>query len=136
MQRNPEVTVRTNGVMEKCTYCIQRIQKTRIAIEREAVEHEESARQAARDDESKVIRDDSAKQRRQILDSLQTACQQSCPTRAIIFGDIHEQGSPILREKAEPHDYSLLEELNTKPRTTYLARISNPNPAWPEAIAQ
>ena len=134
MQRNPEVTVRTNGVMEKCTYCVQRLQRTRIQIERSVVQHEENANKASTESDRKAILNDSAAKRRAFLDSLQTACQQACPTRAIIFGDIHERGSAIVREKAEPHDYSLLEELNTKPRTTYLARISNPNPDWPEGL--
>jgi molybdopterin-containing oxidoreductase family iron-sulfur binding subunit len=132
LQRNPEVTVRTNGVMEKCTYCVQRLQRTRIQIERNVVDHEEAAKRAANNAEADMILAEGATQRRQLLESLQTACQQSCPTRAIVFGDIQQRASQIVSDKAEPHDYSLLAELNTKPRTTYLARITNPNPGWPK----
>lgn len=102
MQRNPNVTVRIKGVMEKCTYCTQRIS---------------SARQ------------DAERQGRQIRDGeVVTACQQACPTEAIVFGNINDPNSQVAKLKAEPTNYSLLEELNTFPRTTYLARISNPNP--------
>jgi molybdopterin-containing oxidoreductase family iron-sulfur binding subunit len=100
---NPEVTVRGRGVMEKCTYCIQRIRTTQIA--------------AARED-------------RDIADGeVQTACQQSCPTQAIVFGDRNDKESAVAKRKAWPIDYSLLDDLNTVPRTTYGALIRNPNPA-------
>lgn len=101
--RNPEVSVRSRGVMEKCTYCIQRI--TRVHIETEK--------------EDRAIRDG------EIL----TACQQACPTQAIVFGDLNDPGSLVSKLKADPRNYSLLEDLNTRPRTTYLARVRNPNPA-------
>jgi len=100
---NPEVTVRDRGVMEKCTYCIQRIRTTQIAAERD----------------DRAIRDG----------DIVTACQQSCPTRAIVFGDRNDRDSAVARRKAAPTDYVLLEELNTAPRTSYGALIRNPNPA-------
>ncbi len=100
---NPEVTVRGRGVMEKCTYCIQRIRTTQIAANRE---------------------------NRKIGDGdIVTACQQTCPTQAIIFGDRNDPESAVSKRKAAPIDYVLLEELNTRPRTSYSALIRNPNPA-------
>ena len=99
-QRNPEVTVRMRGVMEKCNYCLQRVTRSRIAADREG--------RRLRDGE--VV----------------TACQAVCPTRAIVFGDLADPGSEVSRRKRSPLDYALLEELNTRPRTTYLARVANP----------
>lgn len=101
LQRNPNVTVRSRGVMEKCTFCIQRISEARIAARRD---------------------------NRPIADGeVVTACQQACPTRAIIFGDIRDPMSEVTRRKASPLDYSVLGVLNTRPRVTYHARIRNPN---------
>jgi molybdopterin-containing oxidoreductase family iron-sulfur binding subunit len=103
MARNPNVSVRVRGVMEKCTYCVQRINLARIDAKRE----------------DRKIRDGEVK----------TACQEACPSHAISFGNINDPQSEVTRWKAEPFNYLLLEELATAPRTTYLARINNPNPA-------
>jgi len=107
MMRNPDVSVRSRGVMEKCTYCVQRINERRIDTETASVR------------EGKDIR---------IGDELQTACQQSCPAEAIIFGNINDPNSKVSKLKTQARNYSLLGELNTRPRTTYLAEVRNPNP--------
>ena len=102
-QHNPDVTVRARGVMEKCTYCVQRISHARRAAEKEDREigpHE-------------VV----------------TACQASCPTQAIVFGDLKTAASGIAELRKEPRHYALLGELGTRPRTTYLSRVRNANPA-------
>jgi len=105
MMYNPDVTVRMRGVMEKCTYCVQRIEQAKI--------------------ETKI--DDSLAGKIP-TDKLQTACQQACPTHAIAFGDLNDKASEVVRWKDGPLNYGLLEELNTRPRTTYLAQVRNPNP--------
>ena len=107
MMRNPDVSVRSRGVMEKCTYCVQRINEHNIDAETASVR------------EGKQIK---------VGDELQTACQQSCPAGAIIFGNINDPDSKVSKLKAQSRNYSLLGELNTRPRTTYLAEVSNPNP--------
>jgi Fe-S-cluster-containing dehydrogenase component len=101
-QKNPEVTVRARGVMEKCTYCVQRISAARRAAERE--------------------------DRPIGLDEVKTACQSACPTSAITFGDLQQEGAAVNRQKADPRHYALLGHLGTRPRTTYLADVRNPAP--------
>ncbi len=103
LRYNPDVTVRMQGVMEKCTYCIQRINAARA----QAQTHGRRIREG----------------------EIETACQQTCPTDAIIFGDQNNPNAKVARLKKQPHDYTLLEELNTRPRTTYLAAVTNPNQA-------
>ena len=103
MLNNPNVTVRGRGVMEKCTYCVQRINYARI---------------------------EAKKQNRPIRDGeVVTACQAACPTEAIVFGNLNDEKSVVAQTKAEPHVYNVLEEIGTQPRTSYMPRLRNPNPA-------
>ena len=102
MMRNPEVSVRSRGVMEKCTYCIQRITRGRITAEKE----------------NRKVRDG----------EVITACQQACPAGAITFGDLNDPESRVAKLKANQRSYGLLEDLNTRPRTNYMALVTNPNP--------
>jgi molybdopterin-containing oxidoreductase family iron-sulfur binding subunit len=100
---NPEVTVRHRGVMEKCTYCVQRIQNAKITAKNQRVALEDG--------------------------DIVTACQAACPTEAIVFGDINDENSRVSRLRKDRRDYAMLDnELNTKPRTHFLARVRNPNP--------
>ncbi len=108
MMRNPDVSVRSRGVMEKCTYCVQRITEHRIDAETASV----------REGKERKIQDG----------DLQTACQQSCPANAIVFGNLNDPNSQVSKLKAQSRNYSLLGELGTRPRTTYLAEVRNPNP--------
>ncbi|MBV8553090.1 MAG: TAT-variant-translocated molybdopterin oxidoreductase [Acidobacteriaceae bacterium] len=101
--RNPDVTVRSRGVMEKCSYCVQRIQEVKIQSEKE----------------NRRVRDGEIK----------TACQQVCPTQAITFGDLNEKSSKVAKLQALPRVYGLLDDLNTHPRTQYLGYVRNPNEA-------
>jgi molybdopterin-containing oxidoreductase family iron-sulfur binding subunit len=100
--QNPDVTVRGRGVMEKCTYCVQRISKARILAKRE----------------NRRIRDG----------EVTPACAQACPTQAIVFGDKNDPQSRVNQLKQEPHNFVILGELNARPRTSYLAKIDNPHP--------
>ncbi|MEP6940853.1 MAG: molybdopterin oxidoreductase, partial [Rudaea sp.] len=100
--KNPDVTIRDRGVMEKCTYCVQRIRRTEI-----------DARIANRPIGPSEVR---------------TACQQVCPAQAITFGSISDPASTVTEHRTRPHSYAVLHDQGTVPRTMYLARIRNPNP--------
>ncbi len=126
---NPDVTVRSRGVMEKCTYCIQRIDRTRIEMEKEVLNLQEMARASSDPRERERLMAQATQRGAQVVRQLQTACQQACPTQAIIFGNIRDPDSEVTKLKKEPTDYSLLTSLTTKPRTSYLARLTNPNQA-------
>ncbi|HTW95039.1 MAG TPA: TAT-variant-translocated molybdopterin oxidoreductase [Tepidisphaeraceae bacterium] len=127
MVHNPDVTVRSRGVMEKCTYCVQRIDNTRTTMEEQVLDLEEQARQAAGPAERDRLMKQAMEHGVLFVRRLETACQQACPTRAIIFGDIRDAGSDVAKLKSEPSNYGLLTELTTRPRTTYLAQFTNPN---------
>ena len=114
LSKNPDVTVRMRGVMEKCTYCTQRIEQAKIA-------------QKAKAGASGDVRLSEA-----AGTVPKTACQQACPAGAIVFGDISDATSSVSKWKTQPQNYTLLGDLLTKPRTSYLARIRNPNPAMPD----
>jgi len=106
MANNPDVTIRVRGVMEKCTYCVQRINHERI-----------DAKKKAKNNEDYIIHDG----------SIVTACQQACPAEAITFGDIRDEQTKISKLRSDDLNYLLLGELNTRPRTSYLARVTNPS---------
>jgi len=114
LAKNPEVTVRMRGVMEKCTYCVQRIENGKIQWK---------VKMAQAGTPGEVVVPDG---------TIKTACQQACPVEAIVFGNILDENSAVSRAKARSQDYGLLAYLNTRPRTTYLGRLRNPNPAMPD----
>jgi molybdopterin-containing oxidoreductase family iron-sulfur binding subunit len=103
LMRNPEVTVRSRGIMEKCTFCVQRIMHAKIESEKE----------------NRSVRDG----------EIVTACQQTCPTEANTFGNLNDQGSRVVKLKNEPRGYGVIAELGTRPHITYLAELRNPNPS-------
>jgi molybdopterin-containing oxidoreductase family iron-sulfur binding subunit len=101
LMRNPDVTVRSRGVMEKCSYCVQRIEEAKIEA----------------DKENRPIRDG----------EIVTACQQACPAGAIVFGNLNDKSSRVARLRANQRTYQVIADINTRPRTTYVAEVLNPN---------
>jgi len=114
MAKNPEVTLRMRGVMEKCTYCVQRVENGKIQWKVKA---------AQAGNPGDVVVPDGV---------IKTACQQACPAGSIVFGNILDPQSAVSQAKALGQDYALLGYLNTRPRTTYLGKIRNPNPRMPD----
>ena len=110
LMRNPDVSVRSRGVMEKCTYCVQRIQEVKIEA----------------DKDNRAIHDG----------EIQTACQQACPTSAIVFGNINDRTSEVAKLKSESRTYGVLADINTRPRTTYLAEVINTNEGLSRALGE
>jgi molybdopterin-containing oxidoreductase family iron-sulfur binding subunit len=110
LMRNPDVSVRSRGVMEKCSYCVQRIQEAKITA----------------DKENRGIKDG----------EIQTACQQACPAQAITFGNINDKDSRVAKQRADERTYQVLADLNTRPRTTYIAPVVNPNEELEPAMVE
>ncbi|MFP6887977.1 MAG: 4Fe-4S dicluster domain-containing protein, partial [Opitutales bacterium] len=126
MVNNPDVTVRMRGVMEKCTYCVQRIQEAKIQTK---VNAQRNAKLSTGKDGTEL---ELKRQDLKVPDgTIRTACQQVCPSEAIVFGDVSDPKSEVSKLKENDRDYSVLGYLDTRPRTTYLARVRNPNPAMP-----
>jgi molybdopterin-containing oxidoreductase family iron-sulfur binding subunit len=116
LQKNPNVSVRIRGVMEKCTYCVQRIEEAKIS-------------QLRRSNNGGAGSGDVALP----TDSFKVACQQVCPAEAIVFGNLNDPASKVTIAKQDERNYGVLAYLDTRPRTTYLGRVRNPNPAMPGA---
>ena len=110
LMHNPDVSVRSRGVMEKCSYCNQRIQEVKIAA----------------DKENREIRDGEIK----------TACQQACPTNAILFGNINDKNSAVAKIKTNERTYGVLADINTRPRTTYVAGVLNVNEELAKSLGE
>ncbi|MDB4265276.1 TAT-variant-translocated molybdopterin oxidoreductase [bacterium] len=147
LQRNPNVTVRMRGVMEKCTYCVQRLEAAKIKKKQQP-----KVNNYAKGQKSYEVKVDRVKDLRVKKDSVKTACQDACPTSAISFGNLLENDSRVVRAKGNvldsvkiikgdkyeevqgsPRNYDLLQYINTRPRTSYLARVKNPNPNMPDS---
>jgi molybdopterin-containing oxidoreductase family iron-sulfur binding subunit len=116
LQKNPNVSVRIRGVMEKCTYCVQRIEEAKIS-------------QLRRSNNGGAGSGDITLP----TDSFQVACQQVCPAEAIVFGNLNDPNSKVAIAKQDERGYGVLAYLGTRPRTSYLGRVRNPNPAMPGA---
>jgi molybdopterin-containing oxidoreductase family iron-sulfur binding subunit len=116
LQKNPNVSVRIRGVMEKCTYCVQRIEEAKIAQLRKSNENGAGSGDITLP-----------------TDGFKVACQQVCPAEAIVFGNLNDPNSKVVVAKADERNYGVLAYLGTRPRTSYLGRVRNPNPAMPGA---
>jgi molybdopterin-containing oxidoreductase family iron-sulfur binding subunit len=127
MGKNPDVTVRMRGVMEKCTYCVQRIQEAKIRVK---VKAQRTAKLSGEDGTDIELGDDELK----VPDgTVVTACQQVCPSDAVTFGDLSDPQSRVSKLKEDPRNYSVLGYLDTRPRTTFLAKVRNPNANMPKS---
>ena len=127
MGKNPDVTVRMRGVMEKCTYCVQRIQESKIQVKVKA--QRKALLETGKDGADLKLEESDLK----VPDgTIKTACQQVCPCDGISFGDISDPDSEVSKLKNNPRDYSVLGYLNTRPRTTFLAKVRNPNQLMPD----
>ena len=128
--KNPDVTVRMRGVMEKCTYCTQRIQESKIKTKIKAQQDAKYSSSTSGLQSELELKD------LKVADgTIKTACQQVCPSDAIAFGDVSDPNSEVSKLKDNPRDYSVLGYLNTRPRTTFLAKVRNPNPKMPDFSA-